>query len=167
VGRRLPAAAVIAAVGVIVMTVSATGATQGTARIAAVTFSGGVSNPTIAVAGANLGQRPRPNPSYRPLGHPPLCPPQPTKPPAAYGFDFGTKLFVEDVGSNRTWSAGRYRPGIGELDCIGLVIVRFSATKVVFHLGAYYREGHFRLAAGDSYRITVNGSTFRGHVRYR
>jgi hypothetical protein len=141
-------------------------ATSSEAKITSVAFSGSQARPTITIHGQQLGTRPRPNPAYHPLGHPPLCPPTPTKPLAAYGFDYGTKLFLADE-KQPPWSAGRYRPQVNELDCIGVVVVKFTPGLVVFRLGAFYGEGGFKLAAGDSYRVTVNGSTFRGRVRYR
>ena len=58
-------------------------------RITSVTFTGSQTKPTITIRGQHLGTRPRANPAYEPIGHPPLCPPSPTKPLPAYGFDYG------------------------------------------------------------------------------
>jgi hypothetical protein len=136
------------------------------AAIASVTFTGGDARPTITIHGHGLGTRPRPNPAYAPVGHPPLCPPQPTKPVKAYGLDYGTSLFLEDRTQSPAWSAGRYRPHQNELDCIGVIVVRFTPSTVVLRLGAFYTEGHFQLAEGDGFRVQVNAARYSGRVRY-
>ena len=145
------------------------------AKITAVTFHGPERNPVITVHGLRLGTRPMPSPKFHPLGHPPLCPTQPTKPLAAYGFDYGAGgLFIEDRSQTPVWAAGRYRAQLGELDCIGLLVSSFSPTKIVFRLGAAYREPTsdrasrtYRLASGDTVVIGVNGARFSTRVKYR
>ena len=91
----------------------------------------------------------------------------PTKPLAAYGFDYGTSLFLEDRTQQPVWSAGRYRPQLNELDCIGVIVVKFTPALVVFRLGASYGEGQFKLVANDAYTVDVNLVRFHGRVRYR
>jgi hypothetical protein len=152
---------------VLAVAIGASAAPTVPAKITSVTFTGGESKPTITIHGEHLGGRPRPNPAYVPLGHPPLCPPSPTKPAAAYGLDYGTKLFLADHTQKPVWSAGRYRPQLNELDCVGLIVVKFTPALVVLRLGAFYREAHLRLAAGDAYGLAVNSARFGGHVRYR
>lgn len=145
-----------------------------TAKITAVTFHGPERNPVVTVRGLRLGVRPKPSPVYHPLGHPPLCPAQPTKPLATYGLDYGSGgLFVDDRSQSPVWAAGRYRPQLSELDCIGLVVVSFSPTKVVFRLGAAYREPtsdrasrRYDLAEGDTVVVGVNGARFTARVHY-
>ena len=141
-------------------------------RITAVTFSGSQAHPVITIVGSGFGDRPSPDPGY----HPPwpthrLCPVRPTKPLADYGFDYGAHLFLTDSTQHPGWAAGRYRPGIGELDCIGLLITQYTPTKIVYQLGAAYPNvptapAKYALAAGDSYVVGVNGATFSGRVRY-
>jgi hypothetical protein len=135
-------------------------------KITSVTFSGNQARPTITIHGQHLGTRPRPNPAYHPLGHPPLCPPTPTKPLAAYGFDYGTSLFLADRTQQPAWSAGRYRPQANELDCIGVIVVKFTPGVVVFRLGAFFGEGGFKLAPNDAFQIGVNAARFGGRVHY-
>lgn len=135
-------------------------------KITSVAFSGSQARPTITIHGQHLGTRPQPNPAYRPLGHPPLCPPTPTKALAAYGFDCGTSLFLSDRTQRPAWSAGRYRPQLSELDCIGVIIVKFTPGLVVFRLGAFYREGGFKLAPKDAFQVGVNAAPFGGRVHY-
>ncbi len=136
-------------------------------RITSVTFTGSQTKPTITIRGQHLGRRPRANPAYEPIGHPPLCPPSPTKPLPAYGFDCGTSLFLEDETQEPVWSAGRYRPALNELDCVGVVVVEFTPSLVVFRLGAFYAAAKLVLAPNNAFTIGVNSARFHGHVRYR
>ena len=136
-------------------------------KITSVSFAGSQTKPTITIHGQHLGTRPQPNPPYHPLGHPPLCPPTPTKPPAAYGFDYGTSLYIADQTQQPAWSAGRYRPQANELDCIGVIVVKFTPGLVVLRLGAFYGEGKFKLAQTDAFQVGVNAARFHGRVRYR
>ena len=140
--------------------------------ITAVTFTGGQAHPVITIVGSGFGAQPSPNPSYHPpsLTHP-LCPVKPTKPLAAYGFDYGTRLFLVDSTAHPGWAAGRYRPGLRELDCIGFLIEHYTPTKIVYRLGAAYPHvptapATYALAAGDSYTVGVNGASFSGKVHY-
>ena len=138
--------------------------------IMSVTFTGSRAHPVITIVGSGFGARPTPDPGYHPLSHP-LCPVAPTKPLAQYGFDYGTRLFLSDSTQHPVWSAGRYRPGIGELDCIGLLIKRYSPTKIVYQLGAAYPHvatppATWVLAPGDAYVLGVNGASFSGKVHY-
>ena len=126
----------------------------------------------ITIAGSGFGTRPSPDPGYHPpsLSHP-LCAARPTKPLAQYGFDYGTRLFLQDSTQRPSWAAGRFRPAIGELDCIGLLIKQHSATKVVYQLGAAYphipnTRSTWVLASGDTYIVGVNGASSTGKVHY-
>ena len=61
---------------------------------------------------------------------------------------------------------GRYRPGIGELDCIGVVIEQWASGAIQFHFGSFYRLGHFHLKPGDYVQIVFNHLTTGVHVKY-
>jgi len=159
--------AVLVAGATLAFTLSAGAAPSASARISSVTFTGNQAKPTITIHGQHLTPRPRPNPAYHPVGHPPLCPPEPTKPLPAYGFDYGTSLFIEDRTQQPVWSAGRYRPALNELDCVGVIVQKFTPGLVVFRPGAYYAEGHLKLAPNDTFTVAVNGARFHGRVRYR
>jgi hypothetical protein len=158
--------ALLATSAALIFGLDAVAAPTAPARIASVAFSGGSAKPTITIRGQHLGTRPLPNPAYNPLGHPPLCPPSPTKPPSAYGYDYGMSLFIEDRSQEPVWSAGRYRPALNELDCVGVVVVKFTPGLVVLRLGAFYREAKLKLAPNDEYTLGVNTARFRGRVRY-
>ena len=165
--RRAPAATIAAVSSASVIFAMGATAPAASARISSVTFTGGQAKPTITIHGTGLGTRPHPNPAYHPLGHPPLCPPTPTKPPAAYGFDYGTNLFIEDRTQQPVWSAGRYRPAQNELDCVGVIVVKFSPSLVVLRLGAFYTEAKLRLAQNDVFTLGINAARFHARVRYR
>jgi hypothetical protein len=49
----------------------------------------------------------------------------------ATGFDYANTLSVVDV--TRSWDAGRYLGATR--DCIGLLVTKYSGTKIVFHFG--------------------------------
>jgi hypothetical protein len=172
--RSVLVAVIVVVVAAMTLAVSLGTSASLAPKITAVTFHGPERNPVITIHGLRLGARPKPNPVYQPLGHPPLCPTQPTKPLATYGLDFGSGgLFVDDRSQTPAWAAGRYRPQLQELDCIGLVVISFSPTKVVFRLGAAYREPtsdratrRYDLAEGDTVIVGVNGVRFTGRVHY-
>jgi len=137
----------------------------GGAAITSVAFTGTTVHPTVTITGTGLGQQPAANPTYTPEGHPPLCP---LSPAAEQGYDYGTSLYLYD--SARNWAGGRYRPELGELDCIGLIVSTFTPTKVVFQFGSayaqYQNQDNYLLAEGDGYQLAVNGATAQGSVHY-
>ena len=127
-------------------------------------FTGSSSDPTVTVNGTNLGQLPTANPDYTPEGHQ-LCP---LPPAGSQGYDYGTNLYLYDP--SRNWAGGRYRPDLGELDCIGLLVQSFTPTKVVFKFGSayaqYQKQDNYLLAEGDPFEVAVNGAILRGTVHY-
>ena len=141
--------------------------------ISSVVFTGSQAQPVITITGTGFGTRPASNPSYAPpaLTHP-LCPVKPALPLPRYGLDYGTSLYLLDTSQHPAWAAGRYRPGARELDCIGLLIARYTPTTIEVRLGAAYPEvrgypAHYALASGDAYVVSVAGVRFSGRVRYR
>ena len=142
------------------------------AKITSVSFAGNEINPTITIRGTGFGVRPTPNPPYHPpaLNHP-LCRARPTLPLTRYGYDYGTELFLQDSSQAPAWSAGRYRPSLRELDCIGLQVSKYTPTVIVLRLGAAYplipgTPGAYALETGDKYIIGVGSARHSGQVRY-
>jgi hypothetical protein len=140
------------------------GALAGAGSITSVVFTGSSANPTVTVTGTGLGQLSAANPTFTPEGHQ-LCP----LPPAGnQGFDYGVSFYLFDPARN--WAGGRYRPELGELDCIGLLTSSFTPTKVVFSFGSaysqYQQKYNYLLAEGDPYQLVVNGATAQGTVHY-
>ncbi len=60
-----------------------------------------------------------------------------------------------------------YLPGT-EVDCIGIVPTRWSASSVTFTLGAFYtaNESTFSLKEGDQVQLVYNGTAIDVHVAY-
>jgi len=145
---------------------SANEAAPAKARITSVVFeqlSGGA--PVVTISGSGFGAAPSPRPSYRPM------PPQGTSPPygcsatGKVGWDYGTRLWISFKSPGKPlWSAGRYRPGLQELDCVGISILRYSGNVVLFRLGAGYRAFHFKIRRGDEYTASVKGAVKHGTV---
>jgi hypothetical protein len=129
----------------------------GNPSISLIIFGGKPTNPTITVRGTDLNyEAAQPIPPTRPAYSPSNQPDCPVKINGNAGRDYGTRLYFVDRSAKPEWSAGRYRPGIHELDCIGLIVTHYTSGEVVFHFGAFFKQGHFRLKAGDYVGIVVN-----------
>jgi hypothetical protein len=116
--------------------------------ITSVTFSGSPAKPIITVAGRGLSV-PSPSPKVSPSNQT-LCPKAIT---GNAGFDYGTALYVSAFANDQhLYSAGRYRPSLNELDCIGLIILSHTPKKLRFTFGAAYRQADF------GYKPLTNGS---------
>ena len=141
----------------------------GNPTIGKVVFGGSPANPGITVVGSDLNSdsyygtsAPLPSPTFTPGGHP-GCPRNFKGP---QGHDYGTRVYLVDKSANPLWAAGRYRPGLGELDCIGIVIEQWTSGAIQFHFGSFYRIGHFHLNPGDFVQIVFNHLTVGVHVKY-
>jgi hypothetical protein len=141
----------------------------GESAITSVVFHGNMGAPVIDIHGRGFGSRPVANPPRPP--EPPFanrylaggagC--TTTTPPV--GYDYGTSLYI----STHNFSAGRYRPNlqpVHELDCVGIIILRYTPTRATFKLGSDYRAHHYQLAQGDPYQIAVRTLHFHGRVHY-
>jgi len=136
------------------------------AKIASVAFTGlSGPNPQVTIRGSGFGVRPAHDPSYPPT------PPQGNTPPygcsetGKVGWNYGTQLWISVTSATHSaWSAGRYRPALGELDCIGLTILKYTGNRVVYRLGSGYEQGGYKLAAGDHYVVSVKGAKRSGVV---
>jgi hypothetical protein len=131
--------------------------------IRSVTFSGSARHPTITIRGAHFGKQPRHDPGCHPAGE--------DKCGHYTGYDFGTALYLVDKAGGHGFSAGRYRPGIHELDAVSFRIIKYTRSKIVLHFGNWYlRVGlpqfHLRLAAGDHVTMTVRGRSRSVTVKY-
>jgi len=137
----------------------------GAATISSVVFTGTPQAPTVTINGSGFGSMPSPNPNHTPEGTPQLCP---LPPSGNQGYDYGTLLYLFD--QPRNWAGGRYRPELNELDCVGLLVSKYTATQVVFQFGSayadYQQKDNYLLAEGDGYQIAVNGANFSGSVHY-
>ena len=163
---------VLALLGGVVVSVGAAGSRRAAASITSVTFGGSSKAPKVVVNGHGFGTRPGINPSYPPQQHQ-GCPP---RKPSTDGHDFGSSLWLQDTkasgGNTPLWSAGRYT-GAPELDCIGLVISSWSATRVAFRFGGEYNQpktasspSTYVLSKGDPFILKVRNATFHGTVTF-
>lgn len=132
------------------------------AAISSVSFTGSVADPTVVVHGTNLGAKPAPSPAQHPAGLD-GCP----KLANDTGYDYGTNLYIAVPAKN--FSGGRYRPSVNEIDCLDLVVTKFTADEVDFHFGPFYSSAYpkFALAPGLQVQAAVNGVTYTTTVKYR
>jgi len=149
--------------GTALATVTLTGSTSTKVTISSVAITGvstlgGPSKPKITVTGTGFGGMP---PTSQPV---PSCPGDPA---SGLGVDFlNAKLYLNDY-SNQNWQAG-FAPG----DCVGLKIVSYSSTQIVFKFGSWYQApggggqgpDGMALAIGDVFTMTVKGAHFTGIV---
>jgi hypothetical protein len=127
---------------------------SGTARIPAVPLptvtsvavlkGKGTNPPTVSVVGMHLGTRtPVPDP---------LTPVDCVSGDTSYTYPGGQLSFTD---ASQGWEAGLTG------DCIGLVITRWTSTKVVFSFGAYYPNVP-PVTRGDAISVVLEGSTASG-----
>jgi hypothetical protein len=150
------------------------GAARGTARRAVVTsvvVSGSPERPVFTISGHGLTV-----PARNPKAAPARQPSCPLKTTGTVGFDFGTSFYLIawDGQPNATnaalYSAGRYRPALNELDCIGIVVLSHTPTKVMFTFGHAYTQfgSQYRaLQNGDVIEVGLDGAAFATVVNYR
>jgi hypothetical protein len=129
-------------------------------RIITASFAGSPANPSVIVHGRCLGSRPAPNPAGHPAG---LggCPAMNDD-----GYDYGTNVYLAVPAQG--WSGGRYQPTLNEIDCIDLVVTKFTPTEVDFHFGPFYKSAYpkFALSPGNQVEVGVNGATYDTTVTY-
>ena len=114
----------------------------GPPTISSVTFTGTSSDPTVTIAGSNLGTEPS--------GSPAGC--------STTGDNFpGTSLTFNDT-------TGPWGAGTGG-DCIGLLVSSYTGSQIVYQFGSGYNT-YGTANSGDSYNVTVQGVTFSGTIAY-
>ena len=168
---RLVVVLVIAAAGTAPAGTALAGGSRASASITALSVTGGPSNPIFTISGSGLSI-PRPNPKTSPSNQP-LCP---LSISGNAGLNYGTSFYMtawqaqtNDV-NNLLYAAGRYRPGLNELDCIGIVVTTHSATRVTFTLGhayaQYYRSKPRWIRRGDVVEVVLDGAAFATVVHF-
>ena len=121
--------------------------------IKSVAFKGTIVRPTVVITGSGFGSRP----SRKPLTG---C-----KAKGDVGSDYGTNLWLEVTPpGGGTWGAGRSKGRAA--DCIGLVAVSWSNTRISYRLGKYYLVSGVDFPRGSDYRVGVKGATKTGKVKY-
>jgi hypothetical protein len=140
--------------------------------VRALTVSGSPARPVFTLGGSGLSM-PQPNPKTSPSNKPPLCP---LVISGNAGLNYGTQFYLLAWSAGPTnnnsfmYAAGRYRPSLSELDCIGLIVLSHTAKKVVFTLGhayqQYYRTKPRLLRNRDVIEVVFKGAAIAGVVRY-
>lgn len=135
------------------------------AAITALKVSGTSSRPVFTIVGHGLSV-PEPNPKVSPSNQP-LCP---VAISGNAGLDYGMQFSLvawdgqPDSTNAQLYAAGRYRPSLNELDCIGIVVLSHTAERVTFTLGHAYQEYYKAkprwLKNGDVVEVTLKGATF-------
>jgi hypothetical protein len=148
---------------------TAGGAPVATASVTSVKFSGTATHPTVTISGSGFGHKPVGKPWFDPgragkrFGS--LCYKQPQVGNKNDGRDYGPiNLGVNWVSGTKSESAGIYSPG-HYLDCIGLVIKKYTATKIVVSLGSQYAL-YGKMAGGDKALVEVRGTIYNTVVSY-
>jgi hypothetical protein len=139
--------------------------------ITAVKVSGSPSHPVFTITGHGLSV-PKPNPTSSPSGQQ-LCP---LKISGNAGFDYGNSLFVigwdgQPLDANaQLYSAGRYRPTLSELDCIGIVVLKHTAKRITLTFGHGYQQYYSAkprfIHNGDVVEVGVGPARFATVVHF-
>jgi hypothetical protein len=168
--QALPGFAV-AACGLVAAAVVAAPGHATASVITGLTVRGSSSRPVFTVSGHGLAV-PAPNPKISPSNQP-LCP---LAISGNAGLDYGTAFGlivwdgqVQDANA-QLYAAGRYRPSLNELDCIGIVVLKHTSTRITFTLGhaytQYYRAKPRLIRAGDVAEVILGRARFATVVRF-
>jgi hypothetical protein len=143
----------------------------GAAVITGFRVKGGPTNPTFVISGRHLGV-PKPNPPGSPAGTK-LCPLTVT---GNAGHTYGTGFYIiawaaqPNSTNAEQYSAGRYRPSLNELDCMGLIVGKPTPSKITFTLGAAYAEHYVSNPApiqnGDVVEVVLGKAAYATVVHY-
>jgi hypothetical protein len=155
IAAGLAAAAALALAIVPAVTARATLAAAPRPSIASVSFSGthgpGMASPTITITGSHFGTTALPGT------------PDGTTACGTYvanGDVYLNKLYFTD---DANFEAGFSNSG--GADCIGIIVVSWSPTKVVFKFGNSYGSfAHWYLSNGDGYAFSVKNAIWGGSV---
>jgi hypothetical protein len=154
-----------------VLAAAAPAATASRPTITKLTVGGSASSPIFTLSGHGLAV-PAPSPKASPSNQQ-LCP---LSISGNAGFDYGTQfsLLAWDAqpssSNDLLYSAGRYRPALDELDCIGIVVLAHTTTKIRFTFGhgyvQYYTAKPRLLRNGDVVEVVLRGAAFATVVHF-
>jgi hypothetical protein len=145
-------------------------ATPSTVHVNKVVFTGSAASPVITITGTGFGKRPPADPKISPAKagkkYHSACYRQTLQGNGKDGSDFGPSALGIGWGSSPPtgYSAGVWVPN-SYLDCVGLLVTKYSPTKVVMKPGCQYAL-YGRIASGDDFLIEVDGTTHSGVVAY-
>jgi hypothetical protein len=169
--RSLRQAVALIAVAASSFILVAAAASRTASSITAVKVSGGPSHPVFTVTGRGLSV-PKPNPTASPSNQP-LCP---VKISGNAGLDYGNSFFVimwaaqpQDT-NTQMYAAGRYRPTLNELDCIGIIVLKHTAKQITFTLGHGYQQYYSAkprfIRNGDVIEVGLGAARFSTVVHF-
>ena len=152
--------------------VLAASASSGTGPvITAVKVTGSPSRPVFTVSGQGLTV-PKANSKTSPSGQA-LCP---LRISGNAGLDYGNAFFVNmwdgqpNDANTQLYSAGRYRPKLNELDCIGIVVLKHTAKRITFTFGHGYQQYYSAkprfLRNGDVIEVGIGAARFATVVHF-
>jgi hypothetical protein len=121
---------------------SAASATEVT--IKHVKLKGTTAEPEIVISGSGFGTKPE---KY-------------IAPCAGTGEDYESSFFVIDETPADQFEAGDHgiNPhGSESYDCVGLIINKWTNTKIIAHFGSFYGEGGYHVEKGDIFEAYVLG----------
>lgn len=169
--RSLRQAGVLVAGVASLLVFAATAVSAGHGSITAVRVTGGPSRPVFTVTGRGLSV-PKPSPATSPSGQP-LCPLQIS---GNAGFDYGNSFFViiwdaQPADANtQLYAAGRYRPKLNELDCVGIVVLSHTSRRITFTFGHGYQQYYATkprfVHNGDVVEVGLRGATYATVVHF-
>ncbi len=122
--------------------------TYSTVSITGVSVTGSPSSPVLTINGSGFGTEANLGTPQNVAGYSSSC----------TGFDYESNLYLVD-----SWSAGQGAPAAENV--VGLFISSYSDTQIVFTFGSCYPADGV-LGNGDSYSVTLLGTTFSGTVAY-
>jgi hypothetical protein len=118
---------------------------------------GGVSRPIFTVTGSGFGTLPGLGTPEDPSSYGASC----SGDLGNLGDDYGASLYLQD--NSAGWAAGEGAPLAA--DPIGLSVINYTDTQIVFTLGGCYPSDGV-LSAGDAYTMNVLGASFSGTVAF-
>jgi len=130
--------------------------------ITRVTFTTGsaVGSPTplVTINGSGFGRLPNPSPGGDPQAQFGDC-----GSPSGYdGLDFGSLLYFNNLSGPAKFEAGNGNSG----NCIGLVIWKYTATRIQYGFGSVYAGFAPGLQNGNHYSLHVKGASVSGTVHF-
>jgi hypothetical protein len=139
--------------------------------IAALHVTGSARHPVFTIVGHGLAV-PAKNPKTSPSNQK-LCP---IAIKGNAGFDYGTAFSLiiwngqTSQANAQRYAAGRYRPALNELDCIGIVVVAHTPARITFTLGAAYLQLYTSnpglIQSGDVVEVVLGGARYATVVRF-
>jgi hypothetical protein len=145
---------------------------RATTAISSLSVGGTVARPIFTITGSGLAL-PSPNPKVSPSNQS-LCP---LRISGKAGFDYGTQFYLlgwdaqPGDTNNLLYAAGRYRPKLNELDCIGIVVLAHTPSRVTFTFGhaylQYYRSKPRLIRSGDVVEVVLRGASIATVVHLR